>query len=180
MDIVDALEQTYGHTAALLANVSPEGLDATTPCEGWTVRDLLAHTIAVVHGLGAAASGATAPPFELGEDPAAQFAITAEANLAAWRADGVMDRIVNGGPGPMPGRALAGINLLDTATHAWDLAVATGQASDLPPGVAEAALEASRQIISPEIRPGRFAPEVEATPGASPTEQLAAFLGRHP
>ena len=32
----------------------------------------------------------------------------------------------------MPGRMLAGINLLDTATHTWDIATATGQPAQLP------------------------------------------------
>ena len=67
----------------------------------------------------------------------------------------------------MPGHALAGINLLDTATHTWDLATATGQPAALPDDVATAALEASRATITPEIRPGRFGPEVAAPAGAA-------------
>jgi uncharacterized protein (TIGR03086 family) len=82
--------------------------------------------------------------------------------------------------GPMPGHVLAGINLLDTATHTWDLATATGQPPALPDDVATAALEASHAIISPETRPGRFGPEVPAPEGAAPTEVLVAFLGRTP
>jgi uncharacterized protein (TIGR03086 family) len=75
---------------------------------------------------------------------------------------------------------LASINLLDTATHTWDIATATRQPTQLPTSVAEAALEASRATISPEIRPGRFGPEVAPSPDAGPTEQLVAFLGRQP
>ena len=41
----------------------------------------------------------------------------------------------------LPGRVLAGINLLDTATHTWDLATATGQPATLPDDVALTALE---------------------------------------
>ena len=92
----------------------------------------------------------------------------------------MLDKIVDAGPGPMPGRVLAGINLLDTATHTWDIATATGQPTQLPDAVAEAALEVSRATISAEIRPGRFGPEVAAPAGAGPTEQLVAFLGRQP
>jgi hypothetical protein len=61
-----------------------------------------------------------------------------------------------------------------------DIATATGQPAQLPDGVAEAALDVRRSTISAEIRPGRFGPEVEAPPGAGPTEQLVAFLGRRP
>ena len=180
MELLDALDQTFQHTQRVIGNVRADQYDEPTPCPDWVVRDLLGHTIGVVAGLGAAASGAVRPAFVLGPDPAAQFREAAAATMAAWRTPGVLDRMVDGGPGPMPGRALAGINLLDTATHAWDIATASGQPAALPDGVAEAALEASRAIISADIRPGRFAPEVPAPSGAGPTEQLVAFLGRRP
>ncbi len=95
-------------------------------------------------------------------------------------APGALDQIVDGGPGPMPGRVLAGINLLDTATHSWDLAMATGQPTELPDDVAEAALEAAHMIVSDELRAGRFGPEVTAPKSADATTQLVAFLGRTP
>ncbi len=180
MELIDALEQAFQHAAGVIGNVRTEQYDDPTPCPDWAVRDLLGHTIGVVAGLGAAASGDTPAEFALGTDPAAQFREAAAVALAAWRTPGVLDKIVDAGPGPMPGRVLAGINLLDTATHTWDLATATGQPTQLPTGVAEAALEASRATISAEIRPGRFGPEVPAPTGAGPTEQLVGFLGRQP
>ena len=180
MELIDALEQTFQHADGVIGNVRPDQYDDPTPCSEWAVRDLLSHTIGVVSGLGAAAAGDPPSEFALGTDPAAQFREAAAVALAAWRTPGVLDKIVDAGPGPMPGRVLAGINLLDTATHTWDIATATGQPAQLPAGVAEAALEAGRATISPEIRPGRFGPEVSAPTTAGPTEQLVAFLGRQP
>jgi uncharacterized protein (TIGR03086 family) len=180
VDIIDSLDVTFQHAHGVIAGVRPEQLSDKTPCADWTVRDLLDHMIGVVSGLGDAAAGRERRPFELTADPTAQFDTAAAATMAAWRSPGVLDRVVDGGPGPMPGRVLAGINLLDTATHTWDLAVATGQPAALPDDVAVAALEVSRQIISPEIRPGRFGPERPVSGGADPTEQLVAFLGRQP
>ncbi|MGD9701186.1 MAG: TIGR03086 family metal-binding protein [Acidimicrobiia bacterium] len=180
MHTVDTLEQTFQHAHRVIAGVKASQHDDTTPCTEWTVRDLMEHMIGVVAGLGAAAAGAAPSPFTLGADPAAQFDDASQAALAAWRTDGVMDRVVDGGAGPMPGHVLAGINLLDTATHTWDLATATGQNATLPDDVAAAALGASKAIVSPEIRPGRFGPEVAAPSGADPTSQLVAYLGRTP
>jgi len=180
VDIIDSLDTTFRHAHGVIAGVRPDQLADRTPCTDWTVRDLLEHMIGVVSGLGAAAAGAERTPFVLGADPAAQFEAASVAAMAAWRSPGVLDRVIDAGPGPMPGRALAGINLLDTATHTWDLAMATGQPAGLPDDVAAAALEASRRIISPEIRPGRFGPECAAPDGAGPTDQLVAFLGRQP
>jgi uncharacterized protein (TIGR03086 family) len=180
MDVIESLDQTFRHTGTVIAGVRPEQLDAPTPCAEWTVRDLLQHMVGVVAGMGAAASGQEPALFELDADLAGQFERAAVAAMAGWRTPGVLDRVIDGGAGPMPGRVLAGINLLDTATHTWDLATATGQPADLPPAVAESALEASQQIVSSEIRAGRFGPEQPAPEGAGPTEQLVTFLGRTP
>ena len=180
MELIDALDQSFQHAHGIIAGVRAEQYDDRTPCEEWTVHDLLEHMVGVVAGLGAAAAGSPAGEFTLGPDPAAQFQEASVAALAAWRTPDVLDRIVDGGAGPMPGRVLAGINLLDTATHSWDLATATGQPASLPEEVANAALEASRATISPDIRPGRFGPEVAVPAGAAPTERLVAFLGRTP
>lgn len=179
MDLTNTLDQAFRHTHGIIKGVRTDQYGDPTPCDEWTVRDLLEHTISVVAGLGAAASGQ--PPsgeFELGSDPAAQFKQAAATTLAAWQAPGVLEQIIDGPAGPMPGHVLAGINLMDTATHAWDLAMATGQSAGLPDDVAEAAMEASRQIISPETRPGRFGPELTASKNAGATERLVAFLGR--
>ncbi|MGH9112554.1 MAG: TIGR03086 family metal-binding protein [Acidimicrobiales bacterium] len=180
MDIVDALDQTFHHAHQVIGRVRPDQHSEKTPCDEWSVRDLLEHMIGVVAGLGTAAAGTPTRAFALDADPAAQFQDAATSALAAWRIPGVLDRVLDGGPGPMPGRVLAGINLLDTATHTWDLATATGQPAALPDDVASAALEASRATISPEIRTGRFAPEVAAGVSASATDKLVAFLGRTP
>jgi uncharacterized protein (TIGR03086 family) len=180
MDLVVSLEKTFQHAHGVIAGVRADQYDDKTPCEEWTVRDLLAHMIGVVEGIGSAAAGRAREPFVLGADPGRQFQDAAAANLAAWRSPGVLERVIDGGPGPMPGHVLAGINLLDTATHTWDLATATNQPAALPDDVASAALEASRATIVPEIRPGRFAAEIAAPDGASPTDRLVAFLGRTP
>lgn len=178
MELIAALDKSFNHTHSVLLNVSPEHYGQSTPCSEWTVQPLLEHMIGVVAGLGCAAAGTQPEPFVLGEDPAAQFRDAADATLAAWATPGVMEQIINGGAGPMPGSVLAGINLLDTTTHAWDLAIALGRPASLPDDVAEVTLANARAIISDEIRPGRFSPAVEPSPNASPTELLVCFLGR--
>jgi uncharacterized protein (TIGR03086 family) len=180
MDVITALDETFQHAQGVIGAVRIEQFDDKTPCTEWTVRDLLTHMIGVVEGIGAAAAGRSREPFELGPDPAEQFRVVSVATLTAWRRPGALDQVVDGGPGPMQGRVLAGINLLDTATHTWDLAVATGQPPALPVDVALVALEVSRETITPQIRGGRFGPEVVVASDASPTDCLVAFLGRTP
>lgn len=180
MDLLEALDRTFQRAHDVIAAVPAAKLDAATPCEEWKVRDLLEHMIGVVAGLGAAASGAAPTPFELGDDPATQFEGIAKTTLDAWRAPGALEQIIEGPAGAMPGQVYAGINLLDTATHTWDLATACGVASALDGDVAEFTLEVARQTIAPQIRPGRFADEVSAAADADATARLVAFLGREP
>ncbi len=180
MELIAALDKSFSHSHGVLTGVRPEHLTESTPCQKWNLQDLLEHMIGVVAGLGATAAGKPGGEFKLGPDPAGQFRDAADAALAAWSAPGVMDRIMEAGPGPMPGSVLAGVNLLDTTTHAWDVAVAIGRPAALPDDLADEALKQARMIISPEIRPGRFEAEVTAPPNATVTELLVAYLGRNP
>src|SRR5687768_458468 len=113
MDVVQSLEQTFTHTQGVIAGVRPEQHGDKTPCQEWTVHDLLEHMVGVVAGLGAAASGRPPAEFVLAADPSAQFERAAADAVTAWRTPGVLDRVVDAGPGPMPGHVLASINLLD-------------------------------------------------------------------
>ena len=181
MDLAPALDRTFSHAHGVIAGIRPDQFDDPTPCEDWTVRDLLEHVIGVVAGMGAAAAGRSPNGgFELSDDPGAQFGEVSTAAIEAWRQPGVMEQVIEGGAGAMPGQAYASINLLDTATHTWDLARASGQPAELPDDVAEAALAASHQIVSAELRPGRFGPEIAVPDDSDATARLVAFLGRTP
>ena len=84
--------------------------------------------------------------------------------------------------GTMPASVLVGIATTDTFTHAWDIAKATGQSTDLDPEFA-AELLARAQATIPDAMRGddgvaMFGPKREASADASTADQLAAFLGR--
>ena len=83
------------------------------------------------------------------------------------------------------GATLLDMYVAELATHAWDLARATGQLDDLNPSLAVPALDGARAMIKPEYRdlvePGSpFGAEVLPPPGSDDWERLAAFMGRDP
>ena len=83
------------------------------------------------------------------------------------------------------GATLVNMYLAELSTHAWDLALATGQLDRLDPFLAVPALDGARAMIKPEYRdmvaPGSpFGAEVPPPPGAAAWERLAAFTGRDP
>ncbi len=125
------------------------------------------------------------PPEEQADVASSDFASAFDAAsakaLATFQADGALEKMVTLPFGQMPGAAVMGMAMTDTFQHAWDLAKATGQDTDLNPQLAAQLLAASQQSIQdafrgPEGAP--FGPEQQSPEGASNADQLAAFLGR--
>lgn len=183
MDKIGMLERTYAHTAHLLEGLPAGALRASTPCSGWDVHQLIDHMLGIIETFTALASGQEPTPSAglVGPDAAAAFATATSANLAAWREPEAMDRFLDVGLGPMAGSRAVLVNATDTLVHAWDLAKATGQDPLLPNDIADACYEAVRVLPLDAARAaGAFAPEVQVSPMADPTERLVALLGRTP
>lgn len=178
------LGQAQQIAAQVMANVGQDQLDGATPCAKWNVGELIDHMVGAQHWGRQSIQGV-----EMTEngDGSAQgdfngtFAAASQACLDAFSEDGALGRTVNPGFGDMPAGALLGLVITDTFTHAWDLAQATGQDTDLAPELAEQLLVASQQSIQPAFRSEEgniFGLEQEAPEGASAADRLAAFLGR--
>jgi uncharacterized protein (TIGR03086 family) len=178
------LEQAIASTRIVLQAVSKDQLSEDTPCAAWKVSDLINHIVGGLYFFEAGAKGE--PPAGGGTDFSATDFVSAfdEAAgrcVAAFQADGVMEKMLTLPFGQMPGAAFVGLAATDDFTHGWDLAKATGQSTDLVPELAEQLLIGSKQAISPAFRSPEgtvFGPEQTAPPGASKADQLAAFLGR--
>jgi uncharacterized protein (TIGR03086 family) len=190
MDEVATMRRVIDVIGNVVDNIEPDQLDHPTACDPWTVRDVINHvtTGAEVFGLcvreGDARDDELAEIMttdRLGDDYKASFHRAADAALDAFGAPGAMDRIVKLPFGEMPARMAVDIAIFDVTTHAWDLARATGQSTDLDPEVATAALRAARSMLSDDLRAtGRFGPAVSVPDDAPVADQLAAFTGRTP
>jgi uncharacterized protein (TIGR03086 family) len=179
------LQAAIATTRAEMAAVTPDHLDAGTPCESWKVRDLINHVIGAQHFFLAVVDGT--PPsggqhdFASGDYLAAFDDISGRL-LAGFSADGAMDKIVTAPFGQMPGRAFINFAVNDTFVHGWDLAKSTGRSTDLAPELAAGVLAGAMQSIPDAMRgeDGKmpFGPKQEAPEGATNADKLAAFLGR--
>jgi uncharacterized protein (TIGR03086 family) len=171
----------------VLANVSPEQLDEPTPCDSWTVRDLVNHIVggttffAETVETGTSTSSVTGPDFTNGDIMAA-FDQGAERAVAAFGSEGAMERVVNAPFGEVPASIFVWIASVDAFTHGWDLAKATGQSTDLDPALASQLLDVSTQAVTDELRgPDKTKPfgyEVGVPDSAPYADRLAGFLGR--
>jgi uncharacterized protein (TIGR03086 family) len=186
----DTLEKAFASTAGVLANVKADQLDDPTPCASWKVRDLINHIVggttffALIAETEEAPSRGGPPTDYAAGDFNATFERGAKRAVAAFRAEGVMDKIMTAPFGQVPGSIFVYIAATDTFAHGWDLAKATGQSTHLDPALAAQLLEGAKGALTDAMRgadrEAPFGPRVEVPESASPADQLAAFLGRTP
>ncbi|MEH3155165.1 MAG: TIGR03086 family metal-binding protein [Gordonia paraffinivorans] len=167
--------------ADLLHHVDPSRHADPTPCDELDVAALGGHLLGTANRAIAIAEGRdvlAVPAFGLPFDPEAYAAATSTA-IARWADDALLDAMVAVPWGTVPGRGALWGYVNETLVHGWDLAVATGQPSEAPAGLAEATLPVARMFIGADIRDeAPFAAVVEPRSGAGPTERLANWSGR--
>jgi len=186
----EVLEQAFASTRGVLCNVTPKQLDDPTPCASWNVRDLLNHIISGPYHQASIVdpdenpTDDSPPPDYASGDFVSLFDAGAKLALAAFGAEGAMERIVKAPFGEVPGSLFVWVVSVDTFAHGWDLAKATSQSTDLDPALARQLLEVSRLAVTDEFRGDDrkkpFGPQVEVTDNLTAADELAGFLGRHP
>jgi uncharacterized protein (TIGR03086 family) len=177
VDAFVAHQRAQAVFAGVLANVEPHQLEDPTPCEEWTVRELIEH---VIRGneLVAIRAGLR------GEGGARDGDFAEAHRVSALEAQGVfggpegMTRTFELAVGPMPGSMFVWIRTSDALVHAWDLAKATGQPTDLDPELAGYLLASSGSQLVDSLRGTAYGYPQPCDEGRPPIERLAAFLGR--
>jgi uncharacterized protein (TIGR03086 family) len=184
MEVIEHDERSGARVADLIAGIPEDAWGAPTPCEGWSVRDLVTHLVAGNVKYQGMAAGQDfeqgAPDVSIGDDPAATYRDTLEGLLAAWRVPGSLDREIGLPRGRGRAEVAAWMHLAETLGHGWDLATATGQTPGFDDDAVAACLAECRGRIPPE-RPSivTFADAVSIE-GGPLIDQLAAYLGRSP
>lgn len=176
--------------SALVHRLTSSDLDRPTPCDGWAVRDLLSHLVAVEDRIPHVAGGGS--PFEV---PSQVDGIADDGWIAAWderlprlrsvatdNADPA--RLVNHPAGRMPWAIALGTYASELAVHGWDLARSLGLDDALDQQLAAGVLPQMRRALPAEPRGAEigvpFGPVVETGPHAVPYAQLVGWLGRDP
>lgn len=184
------LERAFGIARGVLANVAPDQYDDATPCASWDVRRLISHYVGASHWFAICVNEGAAPADDMTEsidytqgDLLGSYDEGIRASVAAFGAPDAQEKIIRLPFGELPGAIFMGIATNDVFTHAWDLAKATGQSTDLDPEFAAQLTEGARMLATDELRgpdgsPAPFGPEQQAPPGATAADVHAAFLGR--
>ena len=178
VDPLVAHQRAQDTFAQVLANVTADQMSAPTPCPEWDVQALIDHVIGGNQRVVERAGGQVAP---LSGDLGAAHRASAKAAQETFAEPEGLLRIYRLPIGEIPGTAFIQLRTSDLLAHAWDLATATGQPTDLDPELADYVLSFSDQMMShPGLRGvgrpyGEEQPCGDERPAA---DRVAAFLGR--
>jgi len=160
-----------------------------TPCDDWDLRSLLVHVNDGVEALQQTLEFGLVDPHTTqkaadGCDPAhvlvADFRSRAAKLLHSCATVVPRDRRIVVGGFSMTLGLLTATSAVEMAVHGWDISVACGNHRPIPPRLALGMHALSQLIVDDETRQSLFNAPVPVSPLASPSDQLVAFLGRHP
>jgi uncharacterized protein (TIGR03086 family) len=178
MDPLVAHQRAQETFACVLVNVTSDQLSSATPCSEWDVKALIEHVVAGNQRVVERAGGQVLP---LPEDLGAALRASAKAAQETFGEPRALSRTYQLPIGEIPGTAFIELRTSDLLVHAWDLAVATGQPTDLDPELAEYVLAFSKQMMGRaglrgDGRP--FGDELPCGDERPAADRVAAFLGR--
>ncbi|MGH4024034.1 MAG: TIGR03086 family metal-binding protein [Pseudonocardiaceae bacterium] len=193
--IVD-LDPPARQLTQLLNGVTDDQLSASTPCEEYTVADLLEHISGFAIAFRNAATkttGAVDPPAGgaspdtvsgagLHPDWRSRIPRQLDDLVAAWRVPSAWEGMTEAGGVTLPAEMMGRVALNELVLHGWDLARGTGQSFECDPTSAEACYELIQAATAPgEGAPeGLFGPAVEVASDAPLFDRVLGLGGRDP
>lgn len=156
----------------VVSQVGDDDWAKSTPCDAWTVRELVDHAMYWQGRGGGVFNAGVADDADWATlRPALGAALADPANL-----EGIAEAMGN-----MPKQAVAGLVTADLLVHSWDLARSIGVDETLPEAAAASTLMGLQRIPDAMLRSdGMFGPAVSVADGASEQDKLIAFVGRTP
>lgn len=177
-DYFDAL----GWVTELMTATHLRQFNDRTPCEDFDVRSLLGHLVGTAHRALATARGITTQgiPHVITDvsdsELASTYATLAVSIREAWSPLAGAESVTPPWGTCTALEAARGFTV-ETITHGWDLAIATGQPSDTPNGIADRCLAFAPAIIPDRLRGVMYDAPVVGGEAISTTEQLVHLLG---
>ena len=184
-DIAALHRRALDDVRSYVAGVGGDQWTLPTPCDGWTVQELVNHIVSgnlwaaeLGGGRTIADVGSALDGDMLGTDPVGAYDRSAESAAATFEAPGALDSPCAVSYGPVPGSVYAGHRLIDVLIHGWDLASATDQSTDLDPELVDACWEVIRPQLSQLQGSGMFGTQKADHADGTPQVRLLAALGR--
>ena len=172
---------------AVIASVGPDDMGRPTPCDAWTLRDLLNHIIGGATMFAGAFGGGPVTdisgqlPDVVGDDPSGAFGAAATRFGEALQQPGATERVLDLPFGAMTVGTFLRFVAFDLTVHAWDVASVTGATVDLPDDLLGEIDAFAHLVLEPTPRSELLCgPPVSAPADATALQRLVAYAGRHP
>jgi len=179
------LEPAARRLADLVRELPDEALNGPTPCEAYTVGDLLQHVHGSVLAFTAAAvkqpldGGPTGDASLLPPDWRTAIPHDLDALVAAWRDPAAWEGMTAAGGVDLPGEVAGVVALDELVVHGWDLARATGRSGEYD-GPELPAVQQWVEQFSPAGTDGLFGPSVPVPEDAPLLHRILGRAGRDP
>ena len=179
------LEPAARRLAGLIEGVPDDALDWRTPCEAYSVGDLLDHLGGMALAFTAAAAktplegAASGDAARLGPDWRTRIPRDLLTLAEAWRDPEAWTGMTGAGGVELPGEVAGAVALDELVIHGWDLAKATGQPAGYDGPGLESVHEMVKQFREAGIE-GLFGPEVAVPEDAPLLDRILGLAGRDP
>ncbi|MEV4596209.1 TIGR03086 family metal-binding protein [Amycolatopsis sp. NPDC049253] len=171
-DRVTDLANVLDEVGRLIDSLREQQWSARTPCDDWDVRALVDHLLDLQRTFQSNLTGQTVPPIS-------DYRSSVAALIAAFQADGALQRTVPDRLGDISGLTSLNILITEHLAHGWDLARAIGVTPSFDETVTNRAIEFARALgptLPPQLR--RFKDSRPVADDAPAIDRLAALLGR--
>lgn len=187
MQIKEQLSAAAVEMAHLVKGLDEAQFSLPTPCDDYTVRQLVNHLIAwcpVVEAIGIGMPLAPGRPDErvdyLAGDWRGRFLASLDRIRDSWQRDTPWEGNTELGFANVPSVIIGEKTLLEYVLHGWDLATATGQKLACDPKTSAAALRVTLNTAAMSRKSGMFKPEVAVPRTAPVLDQALGASGRDP
>lgn len=189
-DPLRVLDLAQTRAAAVVAAVHPADWSRPTPCDEWSVRDIVNKLVASTWTFTAFAErrqpdtswDLVHPAEVLGDDPLGVYLDAAARCRDAWRAPGAMEGTAPSTVGEFPAKAVLNARIFDTTILSWDVAVATAQVVAVGDEQAAYVLRVARALV-PTVRasnPARYREPRLLGEDLPLVDRMVAATGRDP
>jgi uncharacterized protein (TIGR03086 family) len=184
------LQPATDRMAELVRNVGDDQLSNPTPCQQYTLADLLDHVDGLSFAFAAAArkdleGGAQQPSADgsrLGDDWRRRIPGRLDDLAAAWRDPDAWTGMTKAGDVDLPADLAAVIALDELVVHGWDVAKASGQPFDADADLLKAVHGFVSQFSGDDLETDHelFGPQVAVPDDAPLLDRVVALTGRRP